>query len=100
MNPSDSQDHLGHQGMKGRIVVYSIGGCPHCLEAKNTLTELKLPYIDVSVDRFPANVRDWLKERTGKSSVPQIFFNNNHIGGNDALQKLLKDQDEFNKVLR
>ncbi|XP_059099524.1 uncharacterized protein LOC131893495 isoform X1 [Tigriopus californicus] len=100
MNPSDSHDLLGHQGIKGRIVVYSIGGCPHCLEAKNTLSELKLPFTDVSVDRFPANVRDWLKERTGKSSVPQIFFNNNHIGGNDAFQKLVKDQEEFNHVLR
>ena len=86
--------------LKGRIVVYSIVGCPHCLKAKSTLHDLKLTYTDVSVDRFPARVREWLKERTGRSSVPQIFFNAKHVGGNEEFQKLVKDQEEFDKVLR
>ena len=86
--------------LRGQIVVYSIVGCPHCLKAKSTLRDLKLTYADVSVDRFPARVREWLKERTGKSSVPQIFFNTQHIGGNEDLQKLVKDQEAFDKVLR
>ena len=48
---------------------------PHCLQAKSTLQDLKLPFVDVSVDRFPPYVREWVKEKTGKTSVPQIFFN-------------------------
>ena len=35
----------------GRIVVYSIVGCPHCLKAKSTLREQGLSYTEVSVDR-------------------------------------------------
>ena len=37
--------------MLGQIVVYSIVRCPHCIAAKNTLQDNKLPYTDVSVDR-------------------------------------------------
>ena len=38
--------------------------------------------IKVRVDRFPAFVREWVQKRTGKTSVPQIFFNATHVGGN------------------
>ena len=41
----------GRESMQGQIVIYSIIGCPHCIEAKNTLQDKKLPYTDVSVDR-------------------------------------------------
>jgi glutaredoxin len=94
-------NNSGLKEVRGRIVVYSIVGCPHCLKAKSSLQELKLPFTDVSVDRFPARVRDWLEERTGgRTSVPQIFFNETHIGGNEDLQKLIKDQEALDKVLR
>jgi glutaredoxin len=85
--------------IKGRIVVFSIVGCPHCLQAKSTLQDLKLPYVDVSVDRFPPHVRAWLKERTGKTSVPQIFFNKEYIGGNVEFQALIRDDNKFKVVL-
>ena len=75
--------------IQGRILVYSILGCPHCMRAKNTLMELGLPYSDVRLDVYPSEVREDLKRRTGKSTVPQIFFNGHHIGGNDDLQKLV-----------
>ena len=50
--------HLGDQSnrledLRGRIVVYSIIGCPHCLAAKQSLREAHLPFVDVSIDRFP-----------------------------------------------
>lgn len=75
--------------LSGRIVVYSILGCPHCMRAKNTLQELGLPYTDVRLDIFPQSVREEVKQRTGRTSVPQIFFNSIHIGGNDDLQELV-----------
>ena len=50
-----------------------------------------LLFVDVSVDRFPAHVREWVKEKTGKTSVPQIFFNAAYIGGNKELQETLDD---------
>lgn len=72
--------------IKGKIVIYSIVGCPHCMRAKNSLQEENLPYTDVLLDHFP-QVRPYVKEKTGRSTVPQIFFNKIHVGGNDDLQK-------------
>lgn len=75
--------------IKGRVIVYSILGCPHCMRAKNTLQTYEIPYTDVSLDKFPKDVREDVQGRTGKKTVPQIFFNARHIGGNDDLQKLV-----------
>ena len=73
----------------GRVLVYSIVGCPHCKAAKHTLKERDIPYIEVSVDKYQSAVRHEVKERTGKSTVPQIFFNERFIGGNEELQALV-----------
>ena len=77
--------------LKGDIIVYSIEGCPHCIETKNSLQELNLPYIDVSLARFP-HCRDYVKQRTGKQTAPQIFFNNIHVGGNEEFQNVVSFQ--------
>ncbi|XP_059198230.1 uncharacterized protein zgc:152951 isoform X2 [Centropristis striata] len=76
---------------RGRVTVYSIQGCPHCVQAKATLGRLGVPVCDVDVGRHP-ELRARVKELTGRSSVPQIFFNNVHVGGNDDLQKLAPEE--------
>ncbi|XP_034550451.1 uncharacterized protein zgc:152951 isoform X2 [Notolabrus celidotus] len=75
----------------GRVTVYSIQGCPHCVQAKATLGRLGVPVCDVDVGKHP-ELRSRVKELTGRSSVPQIFFNNIHVGGNDDLQKLAPEE--------
>lgn len=73
----------------GRVTVYSIQGCPHCVQAKATLGRLAVPVRDVDIGRHP-ELRARVKELTGRSTVPQIFFNSVHVGGNDDLQKLVR----------
>lgn len=73
----------------GRVTVYSIQGCPHCVQAKATLGRLEVPVCDVDIGRHP-ELRTRVKELTGRSTVPQIFFNSFHVGGNDDLQKLVR----------
>lgn len=75
----------------GRVTVYSIQGCPHCLQAKATLGRLGVPVCEVDVGKHP-ELRSRVKELTGRNTVPQIFFNNIHIGGNDDLQKLAPEE--------
>ncbi|XP_076119718.1 uncharacterized protein LOC143100429 isoform X3 [Alosa pseudoharengus] len=77
--------------IKGRVTVYSVIGCPHCLQAKSTLKELGLPVCDVDINPHAA-LRDEVKKLTGRSTVPQIFFNNVHVGGNDDLQKMAPEE--------
>uniref|UniRef100_A0A3P8W0X4 Zgc:152951 n=1 Tax=Cynoglossus semilaevis TaxID=244447 RepID=A0A3P8W0X4_CYNSE len=75
----------------GRVTVYSIQGCPHCLQAKATLGRLEVPVCEVDLGRHP-ELRATVKELTGRSTVPQIFFNSVHVGGNDDLQKLAPEE--------
>lgn len=77
----------------GRVIVYSIQGCPHCMQAKATLGHLGVPVCDVDIGRHP-ELRARVKELTGRSTVPQIFFNSVHVGGNDDLQKLAPEELE------
>ncbi|KAF7666775.1 hypothetical protein LDENG_00090810 [Lucifuga dentata] len=76
---------------QGRVTVYSILGCPHCAQAKATLGQLGVQVYDVDVGRHP-QLKAKLKELTGRSTVPQIFFNNVHVGGSDDLQKLSPEE--------
>lgn len=75
----------------GRVTVYSIQGCPHCVQAKATLGRLGVPVCDVDVGKHP-ELRARVKELTGRNTVPQIFFNNVHVGGNDDLKKLAPEE--------
>ena len=68
----------------GRVTIFSIPGCRHCKRAKSYLTELGVPYSDVDLDSCPSR-RDEMTERTGRHTVPQIFFNDKHVGGADEL---------------
>uniref|UniRef100_A0A3Q1EHP9 Zgc:152951 n=1 Tax=Acanthochromis polyacanthus TaxID=80966 RepID=A0A3Q1EHP9_9TELE len=82
-------DECGTFDGRGRVTVYSIQGCPHCMQAKATLGRFGVPVCDVDIGVHP-ELRGRVKELTGRSTVPQIFFNNVHIGGNDDLQKLVR----------
>lgn len=70
------------------VVVYTRMGCPHCLEAKATLQKNKINY-EEHVLGYDYSVKT-LVGLSGKTSVPQIFMNGEHIGGNDDLQKMYK----------
>lgn len=74
--------------MKGRIIVYSIVGCPFCIRAKGYLDQLGLQYMDVNVEKNSA-ARQNLIAMTGKKTVPQVFFNERHIGGWDNLSNMV-----------
>ncbi|RVE58154.1 hypothetical protein OJAV_G00206280 [Oryzias javanicus] len=75
----------------GQITVYSIQGCPHCVQAKSTLERLGVPVHDVDMGSH-SELRAKLKELTGRSTVPQIFFNSVYVGGNEELQKLAPEE--------
>ena len=64
----------------GQISVFWKEGCPHCVKAKEYLTARHIPYqsLDITED---AHLRLLSIYLSGSQTVPQIFFNNEHIGG-------------------
>ena len=71
------------------------------MQSKNTLQQMGLKYTDISLDSYPY-LRDYVKTRTGKSTVPQIFFNKRYVGGNRELQDIISspDQEKWNSLLQ
>jgi len=74
--------------LKNTITVFSITTCPHCLKAKSTLASLKAPFTEINIETHP-NRRSDMIALSSRMSVPQVFFGNRHLGGNDDFQKLL-----------
>lgn len=69
------------------VLVYSTAVCPYCVAAKNYLTKKGYGYREVRIDRDPA-LRDEMLARARRTSVPQIFVGETHIGGYDDLVAL------------
>ena len=69
------------------IEIYSSDDCPWCLRAKSLLTAKGLDFeeIDISSDRARALE---MIERSGRRTVPQIFIDDEPIGGFDELAKM------------
>jgi glutaredoxin 3 len=70
-----------------RIEIHSTNNCPWCVRAKSLLPANGLDFdeIDLSSDRARALE---MIERSGRRTVPQIFIDDEPIGGFDELSKL------------
>jgi glutaredoxin 3 len=70
-----------------QVVIYTTRICPYCVRAKQLFQRKGIAYeeIDVSLDN---DLRLQLVARTKQRTVPQIFINDQHIGGCDDLYAL------------
>ncbi|QAU22846.1 glutaredoxin 3 [Dyella sp. M7H15-1] len=68
-----------------KIEVYSTAVCPYCVVTKNLLKAKGLSWEEVRVDTDLAQRDIMLARSGGRRSVPQIFINNQHVGGYDDL---------------
>ncbi|CAI8006754.1 Glutaredoxin-C3 [Geodia barretti] len=72
---------------QGQVLLFTITGCPFCSRSRKVLADLQVPFVEVNLDHYPDR-RYEMQEKTGRRTVPQIFFNSKHIGGFDDLKKL------------
>jgi glutaredoxin 3 len=71
-----------------QVKIYSSDYCPYCMRAKALLRERGVQqWEEIVVDGKP-DVRAGMKELTGRTSVPQIFIGDTHVGGCDDLHAL------------
>lgn len=68
-----------------KIEIYSTAVCPYCIAAKNLLKSKGLEWTEVRVDSDMAQRETMLARSGGRRSVPQIFINDQHVGGFDEL---------------
>ena len=62
------------------IIVYSSASCGYCVAAKNFLKARGLDYREIRID-LDAAARLEMREKTQRTSVPQIMVNGTHVGG-------------------
>ena len=71
-----------------KVEIYTWSTCPFCVRAKGLLDRKGVAYTEVSVDGDGPG-RDAMAARgNGKRSVPQIFIDDQHVGGCDERQGL------------
>jgi glutaredoxin 3 len=71
-----------------RVEIYTTMLCPYCWRAKKLLEERGATYQEVDV-MCDSTLRSEMRQRTGgRTSVPQIFINGQHVGGCDELYAL------------
>lgn len=69
------------------IIIYTTRFCPFCIRAKQLLKSKGVDYQEVAVDNN-SELRQEMLEKSGQRTVPQIWINNQHIGGCDELYEL------------
>lgn len=71
-----------------KVLMYSTAVCPYCVRAEQLLKRKGVLEIEkIRVDLQP-ELRVAMTEKTGKRTVPQIYINDEYVGGYDDLAAL------------
>nr|WP_319804034.1 glutaredoxin 3 [Candidatus Nitrosacidococcus sp. I8] len=71
-----------------KVVVYTTAWCPYCIKAKALLNKKNISYTEIRVDLEPWQRAVMIEKSSGRRTVPQIFIDNEAIGGCDNLFSL------------
>ena len=74
-----------------KVELYSTARCPYCVMAKQLLERKGVNYKEIRVDADPAKRQEMMK-KSRQRTVPQIFINNEAIGGYTDLLALERTQ--------
>ena len=83
-------NHRLEMSMK-KILIYTTNTCPYCIMAKKLLQDKQLSYKEIRVD-LDDDAREKMITLSGRRTVPQIFIDEESIGGYDDLYAYFKRQ--------
>ena len=73
------------------VTVYMGPMCNFCDAAKRLLTKKNIPYKEINIALDENKREEMLKKSNGAKTVPQIFIDDYHVGGNRELQTLNRE---------
>ena len=73
-----------------KVEIYTTRVCPYCIRAKELLEDKGMDYTEIAVDGDPDRMSEAVKRSGGRKTVPQIFIDDQHVGGYDELEALEK----------
>ena len=70
------------------VVIYTKPGCPYCIRAKALLDRKGAAYTEIVASNDPEKKAEMVSRSNGAVTFPQIFINDQHIGGCDDIHAL------------
>lgn len=70
------------------VQIYTKSFCPYCARAKRLLDEKGVPYEEYDISGGGAKREEMIQRAGGRTTVPQIFIDGQHMGGSDDLAAL------------
>jgi glutaredoxin 3 len=77
--------------------MYITSWCPYCQRVRRLLGSKNVSIDEIDIESAPEK-RAEMQNRSGRSTVPQIFIGDRHVGGSDDLQDL-EDAGELDGLL-
>ncbi len=74
--------------MKANVEIYTWATCPFCIRAKLLLWWKGIKFTEYKIDGNEEARNDMAKRANSRRTVPQIFVNEQHLGGCDDIYKL------------
>ena len=74
-----------------KITIYTGPFCNYCEAAKRLLTRNNVTYNEINIAKVDGSMDEMIKKANGKRTIPQIFFDDEHIGGYDEVRALEKE---------
>ena len=73
------------------VIMYTGPLCNFCEAAKRLLLRNNLEFKEIDISSKEGLMDEMIKKANGKRTIPQIFFNDKHIGGYDEIRALEKE---------
>ena len=73
------------------ITIYTGPLCNYCEAAKRLFSRNNAPFKEINIAKVDGAMDEMIKKANGKRTIPQIFFNDQHIGGYDEVRNLEKE---------
>ena len=74
-----------------RVEIYTKMLCPYCVRAKKLLASKGVEFEEYDITMGGPKRQEMLERAPGRTTVPQIFIDDRHVGGCDDIHALDRD---------
>ena len=71
-----------------KVEIYTTGTCPYSIAAKKLLEKKGVSFSEFRIENDPDRAAEAKQRSGGRETVPQIFIDNEHIGGHHELSTM------------
>ena len=85
--------------MAAAVTLYTKPGCPYCARALGLLRDKGVEFEEIVASNDPEKKAEMVARAGGKSTFPQVFIGDRHVGGSDDLLAL-ESRGELDSMLQ